>query len=617
MTPRAWPAWLHSRWALATTLALMVLAIAVALGALALERQRLRGAASERAALFARVLEDQANRSFDAVALMLEAASADLATLPASDAAEAQAALARLGRQWQAALQGQPYLRSLSLVAADGRVLASSSADNIGRRLGPDHGRARLLPRSSERPSPERPLLGSLLAARDLADLAEPLAGAPAPAVPPTVLLLPMLRAHHISEGTPEAADQGARSPAAPAPSGWLVAAVHVDWFRQQYLLLAGDQALQLALLGYDGRLLAGSAGLALASGALAPRDPVFSRFLPEQEQGRFAGPGLDGRPVQAAFRSARRLPLLVWAEVPESAIDAELARLRRELLAVTLAVLAGIGTLGAVAWRSLRDHEATRAQLQAAQAEAQARSQQALAAAEDANAAKSEFIANISHELRTPLQTMLGFAELGVARPATPQRAQAMFSDIHAAGLRMLALVNNLLDLSRLESTIGPVRRQPVDLAPALAAVVAELQPLAERRGQRLLAPAEAQAPLWALADAFRLQQVLRNLLANAIRYAPEHSSIELDWRRDGDQLLLRVRDRGPGIPPDELEQIFDAFVQSSRTRDGAGGTGLGLAICRKIVQAHDGQIVARNAVGGGAEFEVRLPALPDAAPA
>jgi len=142
---------------------------------------------------------------------------------------------------------------------------------------------------------------------------------------------------------------------------------------------------------------------------------------------------------------------------------------------------------------------------------------------------------------------------------------------------------------------------------------VVHELRQLASQRGLRLLAPASSP-PLWALADGPRLQQVLRNLLANAIRFAPEGSEVALDWRRDpvARDLQVQVRDHGPGIPEAELESVFEAFVQSSRTKDGSGGTGLGLAICRKIMAAHHGRITARNAPGGGALFELRLPATP-----
>jgi signal transduction histidine kinase len=142
---------------------------------------------------------------------------------------------------------------------------------------------------------------------------------------------------------------------------------------------------------------------------------------------------------------------------------------------------------------------------------------------------------------------------------------------------------------------------------------VVHELSHLARGRHLTLSTPmpgSQLSPPLWVLADSFRMQQVIRNILANAIRFAPEGSTITLDWSiEDKREACITVRDHGPGIPEAELDSIFEAFVQSSRTKSGAGGTGLGLAICRKIVAAHQGAVRAFNHPEGGAVFEVRLP--------
>ena len=158
---------------------------------------------------------------------------------------------------------------------------------------------------------------------------------------------------------------------------------------------------------------------------------------------------------------------------------------------------------------------------------------------------------------------------------------------------------MNDLLDVAKLESAIGTMHLESTDLR--------ELEPLlaARRLGVEFELPGK---PLVARIDPPRFKQVLRNVLANAIKFSPEQSRITVvgDWLAD-DGSALRISDRGPGIPP--AESIFEAFVQSSGTKDGSGGTGLGLTICHKIVQAHGGRIYASGRAGGGSTFHIELP--------
>jgi PAS domain S-box-containing protein len=230
--------------------------------------------------------------------------------------------------------------------------------------------------------------------------------------------------------------------------------------------------------------------------------------------------------------------------------------------------------------------------------------------AALEASRAKSDFIANVSHELRTPLQSILGFSEIGSLRTRGEPRLAELFSDVHRAGERMLSLVNDLLDLSKIEHGADPIHPERLDLRPLVAEVARELRPQLAAKGLHLQAVLGGEE-LVVLADPQRLQQLLRNLLANAVRFSPEGGRIEVTaWHDDSGEVRLDVADRGPGIPPDELETIFEAFVQSSATREAAGGTGLGLAICRRIAQAHGGRIWAANREGGGAVISLVLPA-------
>ena len=228
---------------------------------------------------------------------------------------------------------------------------------------------------------------------------------------------------------------------------------------------------------------------------------------------------------------------------------------------------------------------------------------------AEEASRSKSEFVANISHELRTPLQSILGFSELGVVRGRQHEKLAAMFSDIHDAGQRMLVLVNDLLDIAKIESTVGAFHFERNDVRELIEDVAAELELLLERKRLRLELQL-GRIPLVVKVDPSRFQQVVRNVLANAVKFSPEDRAIEITAGVSGeDSIHIQVRDQGPGIPPAELETIFQAFVQSSQTRDGSGGTGLGLAICRKIITAHGGHIHATNAPGGGTVFHIVLP--------
>ncbi|MFG6488010.1 ATP-binding protein [Roseateles sp. BYS78W] len=228
--------------------------------------------------------------------------------------------------------------------------------------------------------------------------------------------------------------------------------------------------------------------------------------------------------------------------------------------------------------------------------------------AALETSRAKSDFIANVSHELRTPLQSILGFSEIGALRARQDLRLAELFADVHRAGQRMLGLVNDLLDLSKIERGAEPLQLQRLDLNPLAAEVARELAPLLAARGLTLHT-ALGEAELVVLGDPLRLQQLLRNLLANAIRFSPAGGSIELTARHDADgDVRVDIADHGPGIPPDELESVFEAFVQSSATRDAAGGTGLGLAICRRIAQAHGGRVWAGNRADGGSGAVVTL---------
>lgn len=241
--------------------------------------------------------------------------------------------------------------------------------------------------------------------------------------------------------------------------------------------------------------------------------------------------------------------------------------------------------------------------------------------AAEKANQAKSAFLANMSHELRTPMHGILSFSRLGQQR-APEGKLRDYFERIRSSADRLLGLVNDLLDLSKLEAGNAPLELQEVHVAELAREVVSDLQPLLDAR-HIVLEFCEEQTQDDVRGDATRLGQVFRNILANAIRFSPEGGHLRIGFNsatlpagRRGDEtdtlrsaVEITFADEGLGIPPDELQLVFDKFVQSSKTRSGAGGTGLGLAICKEIVEAHRGLVFACNNPGSGATFSVVLP--------
>ncbi|MCX8145839.1 MAG: CHASE domain-containing protein [Azovibrio sp.] len=270
-----------------------------------------------------------------------------------------------------------------------------------------------------------------------------------------------------------------------------------------------------------------------------------------------------------------------------------------------------------------LRQH---RDRLQELVEERTQRLEAALEEARQAARAKAEFLANMSHELRTPLHAMLGFASIGLNKSEGQEKIHRYFARIQQSAERLLSLVNDLLDLAKLEAGKMEVRPELTEIRPILQQVIGELDPLLHPKNLRVDIVERAANSL-AFADPRRIEQVLNNLLSNAIRFSPEGGLIRFTLyadtlprgRRATDQgriaaLTLTVEDEGPGIPETELERIFDKFAQSSRTRTGAGGTGLGLAICREIVAAHRGRIHAENRSEGGARLVLTLPAEPQA---
>jgi PAS domain S-box-containing protein len=235
---------------------------------------------------------------------------------------------------------------------------------------------------------------------------------------------------------------------------------------------------------------------------------------------------------------------------------------------------------------------------------------------AEAGSMAKSRFLTNMSHELRTPMHAILSFAEIGRTSSSTssnPDHAR-YFERIEHAGKRLLTLLNDLLDLSRMEADHMSYEKHRNDLGSTIQVAISELSSLINTKKIRMNTPEEGLAVV-ARFDKARLTQVVVNLLSNAIRFSPQGGVITItllhrERLSDGRAAVgFSVHNQGPDIASEDLERIFESFVQG-RVDGTNPGTGLGLAISRRIIQDHGGSIRAHNHAEGGAIFTVKLPA-------
>ncbi len=221
----------------------------------------------------------------------------------------------------------------------------------------------------------------------------------------------------------------------------------------------------------------------------------------------------------------------------------------------------------------------------------------------------RNQFVSNASHELKTPLATMKILLETMIYQPdMPPEMRQEFMEDMNHEIDRLTGIITDLLTLTRMDNQQDALKLEELDLSGLTESTVRLLMPAAEKRGQRL--ESQVKPGLHMKGDRTKLNQVLYNLMDNAMKYSQDGGLIQVSLEEDGNCLRWRVRDNGVGIPPEDQEHIFDRFyrVDKARSRD-TGGTGLGLSIVRQLVSMHGGTISVESQPGQGSCFTVLLP--------
>ena len=358
-------------------------------------------------------------------------------------------------------------------------------------------------------------------------------------------------------------------------------------------LLPSGGQALPVAT--------AGEVRPEDAVAALADMERLVARVQPVTLADVADSPLLRGA-HEAGFGFVVAVPLLL----PDAGRGALLlfSRYRTLFVEDDVRLLADLGTVAAI----LAGRGTARAEQERLATELAA-SVRALSAASQA---KSDFLSSMSHELRTPLNAIIGFSDLmrgeAAAEPDRRSVPVEWVEHVYSSGRHLLDLINEILDLSKIEAGRMELHRDVLDLSEVITDVVTTLSPLVQAKALRLTT---AVPPITIKADPQRLRQVLNNLLSNAIKFTPAEGRIHVGVTTAANEVQILVEDNGAGIAGPDHERVFEEFRQVGDPNMHQAGTGLGLALARRLVRAHGGRIELESELGRGARFTVHLPIL------
>ncbi|MEK9970070.1 MAG: ATP-binding protein [Ferrovibrio sp.] len=304
---------------------------------------------------------------------------------------------------------------------------------------------------------------------------------------------------------------------------------------------------------------------------------------------------------IKAAYATIDPYPVSVVAAMPVDALQAAWRQQATPKIAIALLGSLAIGLLTAWLLVQMARRDAALRQVT-----------QALVELDAANRAKRDFMARMSHELRTPLNAILGFSDMiaGAMLGPLPHAYQEYGRDINRSGAHLLGMINQVLDISRIEAERLLPKSEPIDVGGLTGEVVAILRPMAELHGVDL--HVDIASDLDSLqADPMMLRQMLLNLMSNAVKHSPEGGTVQVRAFREAGNVLMQVTDRGPGIAKEKLDHVFEPFGSGhSMLSQQASGIGLGLPITKKLIELHGGRLSIKTSPQNGTTVTLEFPA-------